>query len=136
MQKYLIGNIYADGYERIAEVKNALGEKFFAHFLEYEEYIENNERSKLRKEGDFIEGDLLIDLVCVTRKQNGELMHEQPIFQSSHINAIVDVIEIIDDYSILALTDFCDGKLLIQFEKKIKYSVYDRIYVEGSLEFE
>lgn len=136
MERYVINEIYADGYERYAIIEDVSSRKFVVHFLEYSEYLENNEISQIKKTGDIFKGNIKIDLVCVSKKTNKPIMFQQLIPKSSHIEAIVEVVELVDDYSLYALTAFSDNKILIEFENIIDYRIGDMIYVEGSLEIE
>ncbi|MBD5137062.1 MAG: hypothetical protein HDT39_14075 [Lachnospiraceae bacterium] len=131
----LINKIYTDGYERIVVLEETgTGEKIIAHFLEYDEYLENNMTSVKKKAGDIIKCDISIDLVTFNKLTDMELMHRQPIENSSHIKAVVKVSQIIDDYSIYALSSIINDKILIEFENAVDYKVNDKILIEGSLE--
>lgn len=135
MEKYIIGEIYADGYERIAIVKGInYDAKFVVHFLEYDEYLEKDETSLKRKTGDILEGDISINLVNISKRVDKDFMHRQAIKNSSHIEAIVEVAEIIDGYSIYAFSSVSNDKILIEFEDSVDYRKGDRIFIEGSLE--
>ena len=63
-------------------------------------------------------------------------MFEQPYKHSSHIRAIVEVKKTVDEFSLYVKTNICDEDILVEFEKKVKYAITDRIYVVGSLEFD
>lgn len=81
-----------------------------------------------------MEGKLLIDLVTGERKTEGELMHRQPIQRSSHIEAVVQVCQVVDNYSVLAMSTVAEDQILVEFEQAVDYKSGDRIYLEGSLE--
>ncbi|MDE6252368.1 MAG: hypothetical protein K2M78_06970 [Lachnospiraceae bacterium] len=131
----LINKIYTDGYERIIVLEGTdTDEKLIAHFLEYDEYLENNMASVKKKSGDIIKCDISIDLVTFNKLTDMEIMHKQPIENSSHIKAVVKVSQIIDDYSIYALSSIINDKILIEFESAVDYKVDDKILIEGSLE--
>jgi len=135
MKKYVIDAIYSDGYERVAiieEIERAI--KLNIHFFEYDEYLENGEKSRKKKKGDILEGDISIDLVTVSKKVNKELIYCQKIQKSSHIEAIVEVVQIIDEYSLYAVSSILDDSVLIEFESGVNYKVGDRILIIGSLE--
>lgn len=133
--KYIMKEIYTDGYERIAVLKGMeIGEKIIVHFLEYDEYLENGVKTEKKKAGDVIEGELSIDLVTVNKKTNKEVMHKQIIKKSSHIEAIVEVFHIVDNFSLYAFSTIANDEILIEFESAIDYKVGDRIFIEGSLE--
>lgn len=135
MKKYIINEIYSDGYERFAMIEE-IGKdvKVTVHFLEYDEYLENSEESQKKKKGDILEGDIAIELVNFSQKVNEDLIHHQEIQKSSHIEAIIKVVQIIDDYSIYALSSIVDDNVLIEFENAVSYKVGERILVIGSLE--
>lgn len=133
--KYVISDMNVDGYERFVTIKNKENDiSFVVHFLEYDEYIQNNEKSKKRDVGDILEGEMAIGLVVVDKEVNATLMHRQLISGSSHIEAIVQVHKIIDDYSVLASSSLVNALILIEFEHKVNYRKGDVIYLEGSLE--
>jgi len=135
MKKYVINEIHSDGYERFAIIEE-IGQdvKLNLHFLEYDEYLENSEESRKRKNGDILEGDISIELVTFSQKVDKDLSHHQIIQKSPHIEAIVEVVQIIDEYSIYALSSILDDNILIEFESAVDYKVGERILIIGSLE--
>lgn len=138
-ENFVLTGIYVvDGYERFAGIKrmDAYSEQFIAHFLEYDEYLEGSTVSRKRREGDVLEGKLFIDLVTGERKTEEELMHRQPIQLSSHIEAVVQVCQVVDNYSVLAMSTVAEDQILVEFEHAVDYKSGDRIYLEGSLELE
>lgn len=135
MKKYKINTIYSEGYERFAIIEGIEQEvKLTVHFLEYDEYLENGEESKKKKKGDIMEGDISIELVTVSEKVDKELIYRQEIQKSSHIEAIIEVVQIISDYSVYAFSSILNDNILIEFESTVKYNVGDRVSVIGSLE--
>ncbi|MDE7415715.1 MAG: hypothetical protein K2N44_05260 [Lachnospiraceae bacterium] len=134
MKKYIINEIHSDGYERLAVIeeieKNA---KINVHFLEYDEYLENGEESKKKKTGDILEGDISIELVTFSRKTDDGISH-QDIQGSPSIKAVIEITQIIDAYSIYAVSSILDNNILIEFESAINYKAGERILVVGSLE--
>ena len=131
-----IQNIISDGYERFFEVKTIDNKKLIVHYIEYSEYLNHDEKTKIRNVGDILSGELHIDLVSNPHITNGELNFVQEIDNSSSIKAIIEVKEVIDEFTILATTSLCNEDILIEFEDKITYQQNDRIYIEGSLEIE
>ncbi|MCI8668502.1 MAG: hypothetical protein HFI34_03085 [Lachnospiraceae bacterium] len=134
--KLEIKNIYADGYERFAEVETYDKKNITVHFIEYNEYLNQKNKSELKKIGDVLDGNIRIDLVSNSYKIKDELMFSQSIENSSHIVAVIEVEEVVDDYSIHAKTSICDERILVEFENKMFYHCGDRVYVEGSLEID
>ena len=135
MKKYIINEIFSDGYERIAIIKEVGKDvKINVHFLEYDEYLENGEESQKKKKGDILEGDISIELVTFSQKVDEELIYHQGIQKSPHIEAIIEVAQIIDEYSVYALSSILDDKVLIEFENAVSYEVGERVLVVGSLE--
>lgn len=135
MKEYEIKEIYSDGYERFAKLeKMDSGENFIIHFLEYDEYLENGQESEKKKIGDIIKGNLSIDLVIVNRKVNMEIMHKQVSEKSSHIEAVVEVSRIVDDYSVYVISSISTDEVLVEFERKVDYKDGDRVFIKGSLE--
>lgn len=136
-ENFVLTGIYAvDGYERFAGIKrmDACSERFTVHFLEYDEYLEDSMVSRKRREGDVLEGKLFIELVQGEKKTEDELMHRQPIQLSSHIEAIVQVCERVDNCSVLAMSTLAEEQILVEFEYAVNYKRGERIYLEGSLE--
>lgn len=137
MNKYVINEIYSDGYERFAIIQK-IGQdvKLIVHFFEYDEYLENSDESKKKKKGDILEGDISIGLVTVSQKVDKKLSYYQKIQKSSHIEAVVEVTQIIDECSVYACSSILDNNILIEFESEIDYKVGDRILIIGSLEMD
>ena len=134
MQKYVIKEIYTDGYERFAIIEGFEQDvKLNVNFCQYDEYLENGEESRKKKKGDILRGYLSIDLVTISQKVNKELFHRQEIKSSPHIEAIVEVTQIIDEYSLYAISSIINDNVLIEFESVVDYKVGNRIFVIGSL---
>ena len=71
MMKLKIKNIYADGYERFVSVETFDKKNITVHFIEYNEYLNQKEKSKLKKIGDVLNGNIRIDLVIhILKKMN------------------------------------------------------------------
>ena len=135
MGSYVISEIYSDGYERFAMIEDVKKNiKVNVHFLEYDEYLESGEKSQKKKKGDTLDGDISIQLVTFSRKADEALIHRQKIQKSPHIEAIIEVEQIIDEYSIYALSTISDRDILIEFENAVSYKVGERVLVIGSLE--
>lgn len=135
MKKYVINEIYSDGYERFAIIEEiGKNEKINVHFLEYDEYLENSEQSQKKKKGNVVEGNISIELVTFSQKIDADISHYQEIQKSPHIKAIVEVIQIIDEYSIYAHSSILDDNILIEFENAVSYKVGERVLIIGSLE--
>ena len=158
MKRYLIKEILlADTYERIALAKRLSDDKeIFVYFLSHDDYVTDIKEIKSIKKGDILEGRLLIDFVCKSMKINNKkneqsshsfyfkslvnksnkISYEQPIKNSSYIEAIVEVYRVIDEYSIYVKSDISDRKILIDFESRVSYNKGDMIYVEGELKID
>ena len=158
MKRYLIKEILlADTYERIALVKRLSDDKeIFVYFLSHDDFVTDIKEIKSIKKGDILEGRLLIDFVCKSMKINNKkneqssrsfhfkslvnksnkISYEQPIKNSSYIEAIVEVYKVIDEYSIYVKSDISDRKILIDFESRVSYNKGDMIYVEGELKID
>ena len=132
----IIQNIISDGYERFLVVNTIENKKLFVHYIEYSEYLNDNEKTKIRNVGDILSAEIRIDLVSNSYITNRELDFFQEIDYSSSIKAIIEVKEVIDEYTIFAKTSLCNEVILIEFENKITYQQNDRVYIEGSLEIE
>ena len=68
--------------------------------------------------------------------KSNKISYEQPIKNSSYIEATVEVYRVIDEYSIYVKSDISDRKILIDFESRISYNKGDMIYVEGELKID
>ena len=132
----IIQNIISDGYERFLVVNTIENKKLIVHYIEYSEYLNDNEKTKIRNVGDILSAEIRIDLVSNSYITNRELDFYQDIDNSSSIKAIIEVKEVIDEYTIFAKTSLCNEVMLIEFENKITYQQNDRVYIEGSLEIE
>lgn len=134
MKKYVINEISSLGYERFAMVEDIEKNiKINVHFLEYDEYLEHSEASEKKKRGDLLKGELSIELVTFSQKVDEDLTHRQNIYKSPHIEAIIEVTQIIDSYSIYALSSILDDNILIEFENVVSYKAGERVLVIGSL---
>ena len=137
MGNYVINEIYSDGYERFAIIED-IGKhiKINVHFLEYDEYLESSENSQKRTNGDILDGDLSIQLITFSRKVDVKetLIHFKKIQNSPHIEAFIEATQIIDEYSMYALSTVSDSNILVEFENTVSYKVGDRVLVIGSLE--
>ena len=135
MDKFVLKEIYTDGYERYALVRISEQErKMCVHFLEYDEFLENNKETSKRKIGDFLEGELSISLVSASKKVYEEFDYCQKIPKSSHIEAVVEVVKVVDEYSLKVCSSILPGNIMIEFETSVDYKTGDRIWVSGSLE--
>ena len=137
MNKYLIHEIVSDGYERFAVIKRISDyAQFNVHFIEYSEYLENGEQSKIKKVGDIIQGDFSIELVTKNKIVNQELFYIQRIPQSPNIEAVVEITQIISEDSVYALSSISNENLWIGFEGPVNYTLGDRVFIVGTLEID
>lgn len=134
--KMTIQRIIVDGYERFVAIKTMDNKNLIVHYIEYGEFLNNNEKTKLRNVGDLLDTKIRIDLVSNSYITNDQLSFIQEIENSSNIKAIIEVKKVVDEYTIYAKTSLCDEMILIEFENKMMYRPYDRVYIEGSLEIE
>ena len=129
-----IRSILSDGYERYLEVDTIDNKNFIVHYIEYSEYLTNDEETKLRNVGDILTTEMKIDLVSKSHLTDNELYYVQEFEKSSNIKAVIEVKELIDEYTIWALTSLCDEAIQVEFENKMTYQQNDRVYIEGALE--
>lgn len=135
MEKYVINEIYPDGYERIAIITSLdCTTNYTVHFLEYDEYIENIAELQKRKAGDLLEGEISVELVSDAEKVDNEIRHKQTIPKSSHIEAVVQVCQVINEYSVYVNSSISAGRILVDFEHAVDYQEGDIIFIKGSLE--
>jgi hypothetical protein len=132
----MIQKITVDGYERFVEVNTIDNKKLIVHYIEYSEFLNANEKTKIRNIGDKLNSEIRIDLVSISYTTNDELYFLQEIANSSSVKAVVEVKEVVDEYTILAKTSLCDEAILIEFEDEMSYQQNDRVYIEGSLEID
>lgn len=130
----VIQNIITDGYERFVVVNTINNKNLIVHYIEYSEFLEDNEKTALKNIGDIIVSDIKIDLVSNSYITNKKLGFIQEFENSPNIKAIIEVKEVVDEYTIYAQSSLCDVSILIEFENKMMYKKYDRVYIEGSLE--
>lgn len=135
MKKYEIKELRADGFERVAFVRE-MGKdiQMCVHFIEYDEYIENGEVSRKRKKGDLLEGNISIELVTHSRKADEGLSHCQDIQGSPYIKAIVEVTRVQDVDSFYACSSLSEDDILVEFENGVNYRAGEKVFVMGSLE--
>lgn len=132
IKKYVGKELIADGYERwICLTSNVLNSAIWAHYLA-EEYLERN-HSLLPDE--YIEGEVYIDLV-VNYEESYNTGFEQPINNSSHIVAYINVIDVLDEFSALCKIEGFPDLLKVEFERKVEPKVGQTLKVIGSLELE
>ena len=136
MNRYEIEKIHVTGYDRFLIIRNSDNIRFGVHFVEFEELIIGDAPSKLRHVGDNVYGNLYIDLVCNSYKTEEPIRHTQKEEFSVGVDAVVRVVKIIDEYTLLAESDIEDQIIRIEFEDKVDYKVNDVIFVAGSLELE
>ena len=130
----VIQNIITDGYERFVVVNIINNKNLIVHYIEYSEFLEDHEKTALKNIGDIIVSDIKIDLVSNSYITNKKLGFIQEFENSPNIKAIIEVKEVVDEYTIYAQSSLCDESILIEFENKMMYKKYDRVYIEGSLE--
>lgn len=131
MSVYKIISSRAEGYDRYLNIY--IGDSVLCvHYGEYSEYIEDEKIMDTTEE--IIRGRLVIDLVSSYIKTTEELMFNQNIDFSSHIEAVIQVKEIVDDYTILAHTSIMKEALIVEFENKVDLCKGELIRIKGSLE--
>lgn len=138
MRQFTIIDLYpnmACEYDRFAKIVDTNdGNIITVHFIEYDEYLKNTQVTQKRKNGDFITGNVCIDLISHSQIVNKELMHNQNIPCSSHIEAVIEVSKIIDKYTLLANSSVFSELIMLKFEDDVNYKVGDKVLVSGSLE--
>lgn len=138
MKSYEIEEIYGDGYERWAKIKmDSSLEGVYAHFIEYDEYLENTNIPIKRKKGDTINGILKIGLVTefkvIDEDRKG---YNQSINNSSNITAIATVKEIEDSDIVVCRIEELGDDIVVEFEDDVEIEIDTTIEVNGSLELE
>lgn len=112
MNNFHILYIEGDGYDRFTKIRNNEN-VYCVHFLEFNEYLENNKSSIIRCVGDNLEGELFIDCVCFSKISKKPLMYFQDIDETTTIKAIVEIVSIIDKYSVLVHTNICKDNIIV-----------------------
>lgn len=131
--RFSILDIWADGYERIAHIRLINSEsEFFVSFIEHDEYI-NSGKSIKRTAGTQIEGNLQIEFVNDFSSSDEKPFYCQNIPQSPFIQAVVDVIEVIDNFSIRANLSGYAVPITTEFERRIPKLLSERILIYGEL---
>ena len=137
MEKFIIKKIEADFDERWLRVKKIDdGKEFGIYFMEFSEdvFMMNNISMK-RKVGDIIEGNLFIAWITEFERTNKELMYVQKN-EYSGINAVVEITEVINEFTYYAKNSIVDRDIILDMEKDMDLKKGDRIYIEGSLQIE
>ena len=137
MEKFIIKKIEADFYERWLMVKKIDdGKEFGIYFMEFSEdvFMMNNISMK-RKVGDIIEGNLFIAWITEFERTNEELMYVQKN-EYSGIDAVVEITEVINEFTYYAKNSIVDRDIILDMEKDMNLKKGDRIYIEGSLQIE
>lgn len=138
MRNFKINKIFGEGYERWAYVTiDNFQEEICVHFLEYDEYLENTNRSSKREIVNIIQGNLRISLVTEFHYAD-ELINGywQKHNNSSNITAIGKVKEILGGDSVKCEIEGLGDDILVEFETDIKVEVDSFIKIEGSLELD
>lgn len=84
--KMIIQNIIADGYERFVVVNTIDNKKLIVHYIEYSEFLNDNDKTELRNIGDTLVAEIRIDLVSHSHITNSELNFIQDIENSPKRN--------------------------------------------------
>ena len=137
MEKFIIKKIEADFDERWLRVKKIDdGKEFGIYFMEFSEdvFMMNNISMK-RKVGDIIEGNLFISWITEFEKTNEELMYVQKN-EYSGIDAVVEITEVINEFTYYAKNSIVDRDIILDMEKDMDLKKGDRIYIKGSLQIE
>ncbi len=137
MEKFIIKKIEADFDERWLRVKKIDdGKEFGIYFMEFSEdvFMMNNISMK-RKVGDIIEGNLFIAWITEFERTNEELMYVQKN-EYSGIDAVVEITEVINEFTYYAKNSIVDRDIILDMEKDTDLKKGDRIYIEGSLQIE
>ena len=137
MEKFIIKKIEADFDERWLRVKKIDdGKEFGIYFMEFSEdvFMMNNISMK-RKVGDIIEGNLFIAWITEFERTNEELMYVQKN-EYSGIDAVVEITEVINEFTYYAKNSIVDRDIILYMEKDMDLKKGDRIYIEGSLQIE
>ena len=137
MEKFIIKKIEADFDERWLRVKKIDdGKEFGIYFMEFSEdvFMMNNISMK-RKVGDIIEGNLFIAWITEFERTNEELMYVQKN-EYSGIDAVVEITEVIKEFTYYAKNSIVDRDIIVDMEKDMDLKKGDRIYIEGSLQIE
>ena len=137
MEKFIIKKIEADFDERWLRVKKIDdGKEFGIYFMEFSEdvFMMNNISMK-RKVGDIIEGNLFIAWITEFERTDKELMYVQKN-EYSGIDAVVEITEVINEFTYYAKNSIVDRDILLDMEKDMDLKKGDRIYIEGSLQIE
>lgn len=137
MEKFIIKKIEADFDERWLRVKKIDdGKEFGIYFMEFSEdvFMLNNISMK-RKVGDIIEGNLFIAWITEFERTNEELMYVQKN-KYSGIDAVVEITEVINEFTYYAKNSIVDRDIILDMEKDMDLKKGDRIYIEGSLQIE
>jgi len=137
MEKFIIKRIEADFDERWLRVEKIDDKREFGiYFMEFlEDVFMTNNISMKRKVGDIIEGNLFIAWITEFERTNEELMYVQKN-EYSGIDAVVEITEVINEFTYYAKNSIVDRDIILDMEKDMDLKKGDRIYIEGSLQIE
>ena len=134
--KYLLQSLQTDGYERLAVMRRMSDQALLqVSFGEWDEYLDNGAPSVKRKPGDTLTGHLSVGLVCDSETVSRPLSHRQPVPQSPHVEAVVEIFQIMADDAVLAASSLQEEAILIAFESAVHYAVGERILIQGELKW-
>lgn len=135
----LVKNLNCDGYERYINIwcdGKEIG-SIWVYFVD-ENYVESSIDKSSINVGDRLDFKLHIDLVCCYKKvrDNCKPYLKQPIDESSHVEAVAIVSQIIDDYTALCNIGMLD-EIIIEFESNVSHlQKGDVIKFNGNLKIE
>ena len=127
-------SIACDEYERIIKARyNEI--ELCVSKMECEDFVEDRTGFLENQKGQTITGTVAIEYVIEYKKVNCELSFFQPIPDSPHIVATVEVKKIADEYAVVAQSSIIADDIRIEFEDGNMPEVGDVIEVEGELIF-
>jgi len=133
MGKYIVKEINAIGYERFLHIVSVdTNIELKVCFFDFGSSVID---LPVQGIGDIIDVDFSVELVRFHQKIDNDLTYKQVFPDSSYIEAVVQICEILDDSSLYAYSSINDEKLLIDFETEISndYNVGDNILISGEL---
>lgn len=137
MEKFKIKKIKAEFEERWVTVEKIDdGREFKIYFLEFSESnVLPGERSKRRKIGDILEGNLFIAWITEIKRINSELIYIQNC-KYSGIEAVVEITEMVNKSTFYAKNNIINREIILKMERDIELNKGDKVFIGGSLQLE
>lgn len=134
MKDYLVLKTESLGNMRFVE---ALSLERNEHLnVSFSEYLDVNEETVAEHDvGETMTCDLYILEADVKESASTELSYKQPVLHSPQIEAVVEISEIVDQWTVLAKSALTSENIIIEFSYPQEFPVGSKIQIVGELSF-